>query len=67
MIDENKLLSEISSLKNNAKSENSDYLIGYISALSTIEGFIAGQSKINIKENEKCTDLRCPNREMNRS
>lgn len=63
MIDENKLLSEISSVKKNMKSDNGDYLTGYISALSTIEGMIAGQPKINIRENEICTDFRCQNRE----
>lgn len=46
MIGESKLLSEISGLKKNAKSENVDYLTGYISALSTIEGIIARQDKI---------------------
>lgn len=45
MIDEKILLSEISELKKNMKSENGDYLSGYFSALSTIEGFIAGQDK----------------------
>lgn len=67
MVDEKIILSQISNLKKNAKSENGDYLSGYFSALSTIEGTIAGQPKISIKENEICTDLRCPNREMNRS
>lgn len=45
MIDEKIILSEISNLKKNVKSENGDYLSGYFSALSTIEGFIAGQDK----------------------
>lgn len=45
MIDENKLLSEISSIKKNEKSENGDYLSGYFSALSTIEGIISGYEK----------------------
>lgn len=32
---------QISSIKRNVKSENSDYLTGYISALSAVEGMIA--------------------------
>ena len=46
MIEEKKLLSEISDLKKNMKSENSDYLKGYMSALSMIEGIISEQNKI---------------------
>lgn len=45
MIDEKKLLLEISDLKKSMKSENSDYLSGYFSAFSTIEGMIAGYPK----------------------
>lgn len=65
MIDEKKLLLEISELKKSTKSENSDYLSGYFSALSTIEGMIAGYPKIGIESKFMCTDLRCPNRENN--
>ena len=36
-----KISEQISSIKRNVKSENSDYLTGYISALSTVEGVIA--------------------------
>lgn len=32
---------QIAHVKRNVKSENSDYLIGYISALSAVEGMIA--------------------------
>ena len=46
MIDENKLLLEISNLKKKTKSENGDYSAGYICALSVIEGVIAGYPKI---------------------
>lgn len=46
MIDEKILLSKITDLKKNMKSENGDYLSGYFSALSTIEGMIAGYPKI---------------------
>lgn len=52
MIDENKLLSEISNLKKNMKSENGDYLSGYFSALSTIEGVIAEKIIINERTKE---------------
>lgn len=37
----NSLQEQISSIKRNVKSENSDYLTGYISALSAVEGMIA--------------------------
>lgn len=36
-----KISEQISSIKRNVKSENSDYLTGYISALSAVEGVIA--------------------------
>ena len=38
--------SEIANIKRNVKSDNSDYLTGYISALSAVEGII------DEKENE---------------
>lgn len=36
-----KLSEQLSSVKRSVKSENSDYLTGYISALSAVEGMIA--------------------------
>ena len=46
MIDEKKLMKEIKDFKRSVKSENSDYLTGYISALSATEGLIASQPKV---------------------
>lgn len=46
MIDEIRLLKEIKILKEHANQfRNSDYIIGYISALSTVEGLIAYQKR----------------------
>ena len=46
MIDEKKLIKEIADFKRCQKSENCDYLTGYISALSAVEGMIAEQPKV---------------------
>lgn len=46
MIDEKRVLEEIAGFKRCQKSENCDYLTGYISALSAIEGMIAEQPKV---------------------
>ena len=46
MIDEKKLIEEIANFKRCQKSENCDYLTGYISALSAVEGMIAEQPKM---------------------
>lgn len=46
MIDEKKLIEEIADFKRSQKSKNCDYLTGYISALSVIEGMIAEQQKV---------------------
>lgn len=40
-----KILEEIKELKCNQDSNNEDYKMGYISALSTIEGIISGMEK----------------------
>lgn len=46
MIDEIRLLKEIKALKQHANQfRNRDYIIGYISALSTVEGLIAYQKR----------------------
>jgi hypothetical protein len=45
MIDEKRVLEEIADFKRCQKSENCDYLTGYISALSAVEGMIAEQPK----------------------
>lgn len=42
------ILIEISSVKRNIKSDNNDYLTGYISALSAVEGML--EQVINPKE-----------------
>ena len=39
------LQEQIASVKRNVKSDNSDYLTGYISALSAVEGMIANATK----------------------
>ena len=46
MIDEKRVLEEIADFKRCQKSENCDYLTGYISALSAVEGMIAEQPKV---------------------
>ena len=46
MIDEQKLLEQIVDFKRCQKSTNCDYLTGYISALSAVEGMIADQPKV---------------------
>lgn len=46
MIDERLLIEEIARFKRSQKSENCDYLTGYISALSAVEGMIAEQPKV---------------------
>lgn len=53
MIDEIKILKEIKTLKQHAKQfRNRDYIIGYISALSTVEGLIAHQKRGRRKKRE---------------
>ncbi len=42
-----KLADEIASFKRCFKSENSDYLTGYLSALSVVEGMIADMREVN--------------------
>ena len=46
MIDEKKLIEEIADFKRCQKSKNCDYLTGYISALSAVEGMIAELPKV---------------------
>lgn len=46
MIDEKELIKEIADFKRCQKSTNCDYLTGYISALSAVEGMIAEQPKL---------------------
>lgn len=46
MIDEKILLEQIKTFKRSQKSTNCDYLTGYISALSAVEGMIAEQPKV---------------------
>ena len=46
MIDEKKLIEEIADFKRCQKSENCDYLTGYISALSAVEGIISELPKV---------------------
>ena len=46
MIDERPILKQIRQFKRSVKSENSDYLTGYICALSAVEGMIASQPQI---------------------
>ena len=41
-----KLADEIASFKRCVKSENSDYLTGYLSALSVVEGMIADMREV---------------------
>lgn len=41
----NELQEQIASVKRSVKSDNSDYLTGYISALSAVEGMIADKLK----------------------
>lgn len=58
MIDEKKLMEELIPLLN----EHGDmYFAG------RVVGLIDSQPKICMNEKEICTDLRCPNREQNRS
>lgn len=45
MIDEKRVLEELADFKRCQKSENCDYLTGYISALSAVEVMIAEQPK----------------------
>lgn len=40
---------QIADFKRAVKSENSDYLTGYISALSAVEGMIAGQPAADVE------------------
>ena len=46
MINEKKMIEEIADFKRCQKSENCDYLAGYISALSAVEGMIEKQPKV---------------------
>lgn len=46
MIDEKMILEQIADFKRSQKSTNCDYLTGYISALSAVEGMIAEQPKV---------------------
>ena len=46
MIDERPILKQIRQFKRSVKSEYSDYLTGYICALSAVEGMIASQPQI---------------------
>lgn len=49
-----KILGEIEELKRNQDSKNQDFVTGYISALSTVEGVIAGLDEakdINVPSN----------------
>lgn len=50
-----KILGEIEELKRNQDSKNQDFVTGYISALSTVEGVIAGLDEakdINVPSND---------------
>ncbi len=46
-----KLADEIASFKRRVKSENSDYLTGYLCALSVVEGMIADMREVNNEGN----------------
>lgn len=53
-----KILEEIKKLKYNQDSTNQDYITGYMSALSTVEGVIAGlveAKDINVLSNDDWT------------
>lgn len=52
------LKKQIADFKRAVKSENSDYLTGYISALSTVEGMIAEQPSADVVEVVRCKDCR---------
>lgn len=45
MIDEKRLIEEIAELKESQNSENPNFYVGYIVALSTVEGMIAEMMK----------------------
>lgn len=62
MIDEENLLRVIKYFKKIVKSENTDYLTGYMSALSTVEGLIAEQPKIG--EWVLCSEDNLPDEEV---
>lgn len=51
-----KILSEIKKLKRNQNSTNQDYVTGYMSALSTVEGIIAEMHEGWIPVEEKLPD-----------
>ena len=46
-----KLADEIASFKRCVKSDNSDYLTGYLCALSVVEGMIADMREVNNESN----------------
>ena len=50
---------QIADFKRAVKSENSDYLTGYISALSAVEGMIAGQPAADVAPVVRCKDCKC--------
>ena len=52
------LKKQIADFKRAVKSENSDYLTGYISALSVVEGAIAEQPTANVVEVVRCKDCK---------
>lgn len=49
---------QIAHVKRNVKSENSAYLIGYISALSTVEGMIASLPSADVVEVVRCKNCK---------
>lgn len=55
MIDSNKLLAEIAKARRSLESNNQDYITGYYSALSFIEGCIDELKK----EHKKLCDYNC--------
>lgn len=62
MIDEKKLIEEIAELKNSQNSENPNFYVGYIVALSTVEGMIAEQPKLDADINVGSKWIPCSER-----
>ena len=57
-IDVTELSKHISDFKRAVNSFNSDYLIGYISALSVVEGMIANTPTADVVEVVRCKDCK---------
>ena len=57
--DVTELKKQISDFKRMVQSPNSDYLTGYVCALSVTEGMIAGIPTADVVEVVRCKDCRC--------